>query len=221
MRLTDRDLEILRLICRFGLATSAQVQARFFTSQSRAYERVADLVGAGYLHRAAVFASQPAVLSLTAAGADASGAGLSAPRVVISRINHDLAVLDLSAELLAGNRGAEWVTEREIRRDRMSRDLAGRLQKVTDFVRVPDGVLVLAAGERLAVELDLTPKSPDDYRRILRYYSRPPREYARVLYYVSPPCARARLQDLIESRNLKNFVEVHEYGPKSRTAPAS
>jgi hypothetical protein len=64
------------------------------------------------------------------------------------------------------------VTERELRRDAMAAARERGTGRLFDGApHVPDGVLVLPSGRRVAVELDRSAKGSARYRAILRWYA--------------------------------------------------
>ncbi|HEV8635670.1 MAG TPA: replication-relaxation family protein, partial [Chloroflexota bacterium] len=168
MRLTDRDRAILRDAVRFGALTVEQIARRRFGSVWTAYDRLKALATAGYLELVRVWHGAPGVNVATPEGTRVAGVGLPPARVTASTLAHHLAVADLAERLLAAHPGARWLTERELRSDAMAaaRDRAsGRLLDGTPHV--PDGVLVLPDGRRVAVELECSAKGGARYRTVL------------------------------------------------------
>ncbi|MGH7884015.1 MAG: hypothetical protein ACREN8_14120, partial [Candidatus Dormibacteraceae bacterium] len=84
------------------------------------------------------------------------------------RIRHQLALVDLSEELLSRYPGSWWLTERELRQEW----LGDRAQGL-EHERLPDGMLCFSDGEgarRVAIELELSPKRAQDYKRLGEAY---------------------------------------------------
>jgi len=154
--LTPRDVEVLRFGVRHGMVSPEQIGARFFTTTGAAARRVRVLQLAGLLRWDRVLSGFPVIGRTTAAGARRAGCDVPPASLDLARVRHSLALVDLSEELLAANPGSTWSAERELRQGRMRAALAG--DKGERRRRVPDGMLHLAGGRRVAVELDLTPK---------------------------------------------------------------
>ena len=148
MRLTPRDLDVLRFAARHGMVTPEQLATRFFTAPPLALRRLRALESAGLLVRDRVLVAAPPVVRATPAGTRLAGCDLAPASLDLARIAHNLALVDLSEQLLAAHPGSAWTTERELRRDRMRAARAGgRWERQR---RVPDGILQLAAGTRIA-----------------------------------------------------------------------
>jgi hypothetical protein len=77
-RVTERDLEIVRWIGRWRLATAAQVQKRFGLHQAKAYSRLQGLTRAGLLRAEPGYRGAGVYLA-TRAGLGAVGLDLSTP----------------------------------------------------------------------------------------------------------------------------------------------
>ncbi len=172
--LTDRDVAILRDLVRFGALTIAQVAVRHFGAENTARRRLAAL----------------------------ADVGLPAGRLTSVTLAHYLAVADLAEHLLTAHPGASWVTERELRRDGMAavRDRGdGRL--LEGLPHVPNGVLVLGDGSRVAVELEASPKRQSPYERIFAWYAGT-FDYAAVRWFCLAPAVEARLRKLVERQQM-------------------
>jgi hypothetical protein len=81
------------------------------------------------------------------------------------RLSHDLALVDLSEELLAENAGANWLTERELA---AIRPIRVRLESGQQHR--PDGLLTLPDGRRYAVELEASRKTAERLQAIVAAY---------------------------------------------------
>ena len=211
MVITPRDLDILRWIGRHGLVTTAHIQRHFAMGEWAAYRRVRALVSAGLLQRDAVFWKQAHVLRLTPGGARLAAEGLAPAGADPAAVKHSLAVVTLSDRLLAQHPHAAYRTEREIRAAQLRqwRD-KGRRPKLS---RIPDGVLLLAPDERVAIELDLTTKRTREVERVIEaYVSHFSREvdgdgYARVWWYVLPD-ALSRVRTCVAAGRAEDVIHV-------------
>ena len=67
------------------------------------------------------------------------------------------------------------------------------------------------AGARVAVELELTPKPPAAYRRILGWYGAA--GYARVVWFSPSPALRRRLAGLIAEEQIDDLATVQPLPP--------
>ena len=204
MRLTTRDLEVLRFSVRHGMVTPGQLATRFFTSTPSALRRLRLLEDAGLLARDRVLVALPPVVRATPAGTRLAGCDLAPASLDLARIAHNVALVDLSEELLAAHPGSAWTTERELRRDRMRAARAGgRWERQR---RVPDGLLRLAAGTRIAIELDLTPKRSARLDLLAGAYA-VDRDVDTVWWYQPSAVAVSRMRTLVTERGLEHLIE--------------
>lgn len=207
-------MEILRWVGMHGIVTHDQVAAHFFRRSDgslgtwAAYRRLRNLVSLGLLQRDRTFWRQATVLRLTTAGARFADVDVRPARLVYAEVRHALAVVDLVEKLLArSSKGTTVVTERQMRAARR-RDL--RRDSKTKTGRIPDAELQLPSGQRIAVELDLTPKRSKDYEDILRSYVR--QNYDTVWWYVAPGVV-PRLRKVVADNRADDFVSVQEWKP--------
>ncbi|MGD0833718.1 MAG: hypothetical protein ABSA40_04725 [Candidatus Dormibacteria bacterium] len=202
--LTERDVEVLRYAVRHGMVSPGQIAARFFPNVEAAGRRMRALQRARLLRTDRVLTGLPAVVRATAAGARRSGCDLPAASLDLARVRHSLALVDLSEELLAAHPGSAWTAERELRRDRMRAARAG--ERGERRRRVPDGMLRLGDGRRVAVELDLTPKRSARLDTLAGAYA-VDREVDTVWWYLPSEVAASRMRALVAERGLEHLIE--------------
>lgn len=211
--ITERDKEILAYLTRHGVCTPDQITRRFFTSQWAAYRRLRKLEAMRLIARQRTWWQQPSVLTPTSLGTTLAQIDLPpVPKLVLARLEHDLALVDLSEQLLARIEGTSWLTERELRRD-AARQLqaSGMGQRRVMPPRSPDGMLLSPDGRR-AIELDLTPKTSAVYRRILAAYVG--MDGIAGVWWFSPSAALiARLSELIRESRLEDRFTVYPWNP--------
>jgi hypothetical protein len=219
-QLTDRDLEILRWMTRHGVVTAELVGRRFFWrprvkdyGKWAAYRRIRALRELGLVLSDKPLLNHPAVLRVTREGARIADVGLRPAPLVISELRHSLAVVVLTEYLLAEHRGAELVTERELRAERYRELREGARQ--TEQGRTPDGLLHIpkkgkATGglETIALELDLTRKDRRAMERMIRQYDR--ERVDRIWWYVTPPRVE-RTRNLVRELRAQDRIEVLEW----------
>jgi DNA-binding MarR family transcriptional regulator len=204
VRLTPRDLEVLRFAVRHGMVTLDQLATRFFTSTPSALRRLRALEAAGLLVRDRVLVALPPVVRATPAGTRLAGCDLAPASLELARIRHNLTLVDLSEELLAAHPGSAWTTERELRRDRMRAARAGGWRDRQG--RIPDGLLRLATGTRIAIELDLTPKRSARLDLLAGAYA-VDRDVDTVWWYQPSAVAVSRMRTLVTERGLEHLIE--------------
>jgi hypothetical protein len=122
-----------------------------------------------------------------------------------THLAHDVALVDLADILLASNPGLEWRTEREVRPflDQIApppRRLPG------ERPHRPDGVL-LAGGDRIAIELEHSDKYEQRYMRISRWFVGEWR-LDRVRWYVDNPRIMARLRQVNSQHGFDRDMQI-------------
>lgn len=219
-QLTERDIEILRWMTRHGVVTAELVGRRFFWRPERkdygkwaAYRRLRALQDLGLVLSDKPYANEPAALRVTREGARIADVGLRPAPLVVSELRHSLAVVALAEYLLAEHRGAELVTERELRAQRY-RDLREGKRK-PEQGRAPDALLRIptkGAGAQgvmtVAVELDLTRKDRRAMERMVRQYDR--ERVDRVWWYVTS-VRLERTRALVRELRADDRIEVREW----------
>ena len=213
MVVTPRDEKMLHFVGRHGVVTTAHVAGHLGMGQWAAYRRVRALIAAGLLRRDAVFWKQPEVLRLTPTGARLANLGLAPAELVAAEIRHQLSLVTLSERLLPAHPGSSFRTERELRAEQLRQWRDQGLRPA--LARIPDGVLVLEAGERIALELDRTTKRPRDIERLIDVYrgmySRDTDEgYAGLWWYVRPE-ACARVRAAVAAKRADDLIHVEEW----------
>ena len=163
MKLTNRDLQVIRLINSHKFMTCAQIQIATGMSQAVAYRRLALLVDNGYLMHYRIFLYRPGVYVATSKGTAVSDDDLSPGRVQLATYDHDVQLVDLALSLQI-RYNASWMTERQLRH---GQGLSG----VGISGHIVDGVLSLSDGRKIGIELELTKKSNSRLIKIVRFLS--------------------------------------------------
>jgi hypothetical protein len=208
-RVGPRDERLLAFAAEHRLVLAAQVGVLLDVSAPTAAARLRALVRAGYLRRERPLAG-PGCYLIERRGLAAIGSQLPRPRDLdLATYRHDVG---LGWLWLAARRGAfgsvrAIVSERQMRshdgrlrppdprsrdqrapapEDRLGVRLPGPGPRGGERRHYPDLLLDLSSGHRVAVELELTPKSPRRLREILGGYAIDSRVDA-VLYLVERP----------------------------------
>ncbi len=194
-RLTDHDLELLAFLAEHRLALPAHVAALLRTSAAAATTRLNKLADTGLLKREAPFPGEPHSYQITRTGLAYIGSHLPTPRVDVRAYEHDIGLAWLWLAARGGTFGAvqEITGERRLRSDDGARDhpdaepvgvrLGGFGPHGRERLHYPDLVLRTADRRRVALELELTPKSRTRLETILAGYGADPR-FDGVVYLV-------------------------------------
>ena len=171
-RLGARDLALLHDGVRHRGLTASQAWRWHWPRAGTialAQKRLSELKGAGLFVNVPRGRGQEGVYVPTTEGTravrEALPLQLSPPAIPrpdqLGRLAHDLTVADVAHALLTPYRrhaGQSWLTWRELAREAAMRRPPGRRHGAAGIGFLPDGALVLATGERLAVEVELEEK---------------------------------------------------------------
>lgn len=200
---------MVRWIGRHGIVTVEQVSTKFFAREDggqgtwAAYRRLRKLEELHLIRRDPTFWREPAVLRVTTAGARLADIDVAPAHIVLAEVHHTLALVDLMEELLAQNRGATMVTEREIRALRF-RELAVK-QRRPGYGRIPDGILHLRNKKTVAVELDLTSKRQRDIERVITGYKQ---ERYDAVWWFARPAITGRIKEIVIANRVDDLIEI-------------
>jgi hypothetical protein len=210
--ITPRDRALLAWTTRHGMVTADQVCRGFFSSLKVTWRRLHKLEETGLLRRNHAWWGMPLIIRTTEAGAHLADVDLAAAPLDYRQLEHNLTVVDLSLELLALNMGARWITERELRRDRMR---SVRACGAEPERRTPDGMLVLVGGRRIAIELDRTAKRTRRLEQLARAYAGD-REVDAVWWFLPSERAAARMQEVIHQCGLDRLIDARALRSKGK-----
>jgi Replication-relaxation len=180
--LHTRDLMLLGWLGEQYAATTDQLGVLLGCGPRSIQRVLARLRDAGLVSTHRVLVGQPAWVTPTRAGLRACGSTYKVWEPKLGVLLHTAAVNDVRLHIQARSPEAEWVSERALARDRQAGE------------HLPDGV-VITAGQRVAVEVELTVKSERRVRAILEELTG---RFDMVLYYC-PPATFRQLSMLKES----------------------
>ncbi len=231
LRLSDRDLELLRALAEQRIAVMAQAAHWLGVSESTAATRVRRLRDAGLIESRRLFERGSPMVRITGAGLRRIGSALGRPGQKLDEYRHDVGVGWVWTAARDGTFGemAAIHSERAMRSHdtRLERMTPGdRLGEPDDALRgvgvgawrpdgrperhYPDLLLESRAGHRIAVELELSSKGRRRLDRVMDAYASDARIDA-VLYVVADPrlaehvCAaatRAGIADMVHVRRI-------------------
>jgi hypothetical protein len=182
VRLHTRDLMLLGWLGEQYAATTDQLGVLLGCGPRSIQRVLARLRDAGLVSTRRVLVGQPAWVTPTRAGLRACGSQYKVWEPKLGVLLHTAAVNDVRLHIQARSPEAEWVSERALARDRQAGE------------HLPDGV-VITAGQRVAVEVELAVKSERRVRAILEELTG---RFDMVLYYC-PPATFRQLSALKET----------------------
>ena len=215
---------IVDWIGRLGAASAADVGAHVGIAPSEARARLGACTRAGQLRAARLLHGEPALYVATRAGLRSVGLEALAPcRVSTTGFAHLSACARLAVALERSQPDARLASERELRlaERRAGRPIASAEVGVgrdgEPALHRPDLVLFGVDGP-LAIEVELTIKSPRRLRQIVRGWGRC-RLVQGVVYHATPGAARA-VRRAVDALCAGDRVTVVELEPVERAAPS-
>lgn len=167
-----RDWELVRYVGRHGIVSIEHVMAAMGVRRAAAYRRVARCVEAGLLERRQVLGYEPSLIRATRQGIEYAGLGLPVASFSPGGVEHYLRCASVAQKLLDAYEDAFVLTEQEIavveaieERPVVSATIgdmrtSGRLHRAD--------LAVFSKGNLIAVEVELSPKSPRRLATIIR-----------------------------------------------------
>ncbi len=219
----DRDREILMLLAGHRVMVVPQLAMAFADLSTRALNaRLRRLAGERMIASQRIFEARPAAVSITGRGLRVIESGAPAPRVDLKAYRHDIGVgwLYLAARQGVFGGLTDLRLERDLRADDHRADREGPPTGIgvgtlgrdgRPSLHYPDLLTTTATGHRLAVELELTAKSSDRLRHIMRAYASDHRVSA-VLYLVPDAAGARRIETAARRAGIASLVHVQRLG---------
>jgi hypothetical protein len=202
--LSPPEQALVTYVLRHGMVSPLQLARRLSPPAQDPAPVLRPLQAAGLVSVDSVFVGGPAVVRATRLGARTAACDVAPATLDLARVRHNLALVDLSEELLAAHPGSTWTTERELRRDRVREARArGRWEPQR---RIPDGLLRLPDGRRVAIELDLTAKRTVRLDLLAGAYA-VDAEVDIVWWYLPSERNVARMRGVVADRGLEDLIE--------------
>ncbi|HEY8658005.1 MAG TPA: MarR family winged helix-turn-helix transcriptional regulator [Hanamia sp.] len=160
MRLTGRNIEILKFINEFGFCEIGQVRKRFVLKKTWMYEIMKKLVDAGLVHHKRVLNSRHGIYLVSRKGAEYTDLP-SVDRITVGEYEHNISIIKVYIKLRKLYPEAFWISERRLKHDKFY-DGVGKKGHISD------GVLLFPDGRRIAIEVEMSVKGKYRIEKILR-----------------------------------------------------
>ena len=173
MRLQERDIELLKMICDFGLLSTKQVRSLFFkdVAITTVLKRLRILEGESFIKRVTGLESFELLWVINNKGARLIEQENYKTSWSKQLIEHDYKISCLRLSFLNSKLYESWVPEHQIRSLLYKKySFKGSINKL-----IPDGLMTLKRKgkvETWAMEMELSLKGKDRYERIFREYGK-------------------------------------------------
>ena len=217
-RLTQRDLETLSFLAEQRLALSAQVAVLLGTSAGTAASRLTRLADAKLLRREPAFPGDSPWYRITRRGLAVIESPLPTPKLDLRSYQHDVGVAWLWLAARGGALGPvdEILGERRLRsldgarapgEEALAVRLGGFGPHGRERLHYPDLVLRTADGRRIALELELTPKTRTRLETILGGYGADCR-FDGVVYLVERAAIARSVRNAARRLDVSDLVAI-------------
>jgi hypothetical protein len=228
-RITDADRRLLELLAEHRVIVALHAARWLGVSTEVADRRLRGLAERRLIRREAIFSGQPAAAWIARRGLDAIGSDRPVPRLDLKGYRHDVGVAWLWLAAAEGAFGplAAQHSEREMRSSdhradaagdagapRFGVGLAGAGPRGGPLRHYPDMLLRTAGGHRLALELELTPKSTRRLDRIMLAYAADHRIDG-VIYLVPTRTLAGKVAGAARRAGIADRVQVQLLAPGS------
>lgn len=230
-RVTERDRILLAFMAEHRLVLSSQVQALLGISPSAASKRLAALRKAGYVEYVRKLYREPGCYQISRDGLGVIASPLRRPaKVDLALYQHDVGLASLWVAARSGIFGPlrGIVSERRMRsEDGVTTErepawgvrLGGVGPGGRDRLHYPDLILETESGHRVALELELSSKSPRRRDRILAGYASERRIDA-VVYLVQAPSIGHAIAQSARRMGISHLMHVQRVSLDSERGAA-
>jgi hypothetical protein len=185
MNITNRDIEIFKMIANYGMLSTKQINSVCFNliASTTVLRRLRMLEDKKFIQRLLGLESQDVLWVLLPKGAEAAGVAIPKRHWSKNLLEHDHKLISLRLNLEDSGIAHSWIPEHLIRANIFRKnDFRTAKEKL-----IPDGLMATVAdGKRLsvAIELELTLKNKDKLHKTLSRYKR--QNGIVGVWYISP-----------------------------------
>ena len=201
MKITERDIEILEFINDFGFCGMPEIEKRFSIKRPLGYRLLRRLVREGYVSHKRLFYSGYGLYYLTGKGAHCTDLP-PIERIAVGYYDHQVSLIHVYLGLRQRHPDATWTSERRLKHDKF-------YDGVGKHGHVADGILTLADGRKIAIEVELSVKGKNRVERILKNYGAQ-FSFSEVWYFCSPAVMKV-LTPLVEKMSFIKIYSLSEF----------
>lgn len=201
MKITKRDIEIMKFINDCGFCITPHLARRFGIKNYRVYKLMKRLVEDGLVRQVQIFCGEPNIYYLTNRG------GSFSDLPIISGINlgiyeHQVTLINVVIRLRELYPLSTLVSERQLKQENFFEGIGVR-------GHVSDGVLIHAEDNQIAIEVELTMKSKGRLEKILRSYMA--QSKLKEVWYFCAPNVIDPLTKVVAKKSFIKILSVEEF----------
>lgn len=201
MKLTDRDIEILRFINDCGYCITPHVASFISVKQWRISQIMKRLVHRKLVVKEHVFQGHPVIYYLTPEGASFTELP-PIEYVSLGTYRHQVAMINVALKLMRIHPEAIWVSERHLKHDKYYDGIGKR-------GHVADSLLVFSNDRQIAIEIELSIKGKRRIESILKSYAT--QFDIKEVWYFCSPGAYSMLSTLAAKKSLIKLFSIKEF----------
>jgi hypothetical protein len=210
----SRDRELVCFVGRHGIVAIEHVMSSLDVGSAAAYRRVAACIEQELLERLELLRAEPSLLRATREGLRYAGLGFPVAVVSPGSVGHWLRCASVAQRLVEEFGPSQVITERELA---FAERVEGRPIASAKVGELPNGapqlhrpdLAILADTGPIAVEVELTPKSPKRLEAIIRAWRRA-HWVAEVRYYCAAGQTRRALERTLVKLHATERIAVYE-----------
>jgi hypothetical protein len=162
VRLTERDVEIIRFINNFGFCEMGQIEKRFSLKKPRNYEVMRRLIRNGFVNHKRIYYGSHGVYFVSTKGAKYTDLP-PLDRISQGQYDHQITIIKVYLKLMQQYPYASWISERKLKHDKFFDGVGKR-------GHLSDGVLLFPDGKQIAVEIEMSVKGKNRIEQIIKGY---------------------------------------------------
>src|SRR3989338_3243208 len=163
MKLTDRDIEILRFINDCGYCVTPHLTNFLSVKRARTYQLMRRLVQRKFVIKEHLLQGHPALYYLTSKGANFTDLP-PIEYVSLGTYRHQIIMINVALKLMRVHPEAIWISERHLKHDKCYDGIGKR-------GHVADGLLLFPDNRQIAIEVELSVKGRQRIEGIIKSYA--------------------------------------------------
>lgn len=196
MKMTERDVAILRFINEFWFCEITQIEKMFNLRHPRSYQIMNRLVREKLVIHKKIFHGRKGIFYLSKLGASYTDLP-PMTNLPVAIYDHQLAIIELYFKLMQQFPNAEWISERRLLQDKFSMGIG-------KTGHIADGLLVFPDDRQVAIEVELTMKGKLRLEKIFKAYASQ-FEIREIWYFCSPEV----LPKMRKATEKKAYIKAH------------
>ena len=201
MKLTDRDIEILRFINDCGYCVTPHLASYLSVRRARVYQIMKRLVHRKLVIKEYILQGHPVTYYLSSEGASFTELP-PIDYISLGTYRHQIAMINVALKLMRIHADATWVSERHLIYDKCHEGIGKR-------GHVADGMLVFPDNRHVAIEVELSVKGKQRIEGIIKSYAS--QFEIKEIWYFCSPYAYTLLSEIAAKKSYIKLFSIKEF----------